>query len=88
MVSCHTTDVSLHILAVTVHKIPHHGTRVFLDYLGLGQRHYALKDQYYLPVYETWHSKNLYPSINTLITASVSSSTAVVTEYKINLRML
>jgi len=80
--------VSLHILAVTVHKIPHHGTRVFLDCLGLGERHYALKDQYYLPVYKTWHSKNLYPSINMFITATVSSSTAVVTEYKIKLQTL
>jgi hypothetical protein len=77
--------VLLNIFAVTVHKISHHGTRVFLDCLGLGQRHYALKDQYYVPVYEAWHSKNLYPSINTFNTATVSSSTAVVTEYKIKL---
>jgi len=77
--------VSLHSLAVTVHKIPNHGTMVFLDCLGLGQRHYALKDQYYLPVYKAWHSKNLYPSINTFIAATVSSLTAVVTEYKIKL---
>jgi len=77
--------VSLYSLAVTVHKIPHHGTKVFLDCLGLGQRHYALTDQYYLPVYEAWHSKNLYPSVNTVIAATVSSLTAVVTEYKIKL---